>query len=173
MSSYGAKGTPTSCERKTMSETEPPDNPRVLVHPPAVYAAGLLAGWGLQRLRAWPFLPPSWTRPIGLTFLIAGLVGFAGLQAFLRVQTSPNPYRPAAHLVTGGPYRFTRNPMYLGFTLWYLGASAWMNALWPLVLLPVVLLVIQRGVIAREEAYLQRRFGRDYTEYQARVRRWL
>lgn len=56
MSSYGAKGSPTSRERKTMSNPKPPDNPRVLVHPPAVYAAGLLTGWGLQRFRAWPFV---------------------------------------------------------------------------------------------------------------------
>ncbi|HEU5040160.1 MAG TPA: isoprenylcysteine carboxylmethyltransferase family protein, partial [Gemmatimonadales bacterium] len=76
-------------------------------------------------------------------------------------------------LVTDGPYRFTRNPMYLGFTLWYLAGTAWVNSLWLLVLLPVVLLVMQRGVITREEAYLERRFGREYTEYRARVRRWL
>jgi protein-S-isoprenylcysteine O-methyltransferase Ste14 len=63
--------------------------------------------------------------------------------------------------------------MYLGFTFLYLGASAWMNSLWPVLLLPVVLVVMQRGVIAREEAYLERRFGADYRAYRGRVRRWL
>jgi protein-S-isoprenylcysteine O-methyltransferase Ste14 len=63
--------------------------------------------------------------------------------------------------------------MYLGFTLIYLGVSVWINALWPIVLLPLVLLVMQRGVIHREEAYLERRFGAAYREYRARVRRWL
>lgn len=156
-----------------MSDTPHVDSPRVIAPPPLIYAGGLLAGWALQRLRPWPLLPSSWARPIGLTLLVAGLVGLAGLLAFLRVHTSPNPYRPAAHLVMSGPYRFTRNPMYLGFTLWYLGASAWMNSLWPLLLLPVVLIVMQRGVIAREEAYLERRFGGEYAAYRARVRRWL
>lgn len=149
------------------------DNPRVIAHPPLIYATGLLACWGLQQLRPWPFLPSNWTRPLGLVFLVVGLVGFAGLQAFLRLHTSPNPYRSASHLVTGGPYRFTRNPMYLGFTLWYLAATAWVNSIWMMLLLPVVLVVMQRGVIAREEAYRERRFGPEYTEYRARVRRWI
>jgi len=90
-----------------------------------------------------------------------------------RAGTTPNPWRATTSLVTGGPYRFTRNPMYVGFTLWYLAATSWVNALWPLLLLPLVLLVMQRGVIAREEAYLRRRFGREYEEYSVGVRRWL
>lgn len=153
--------------------SESHDIPGVVAPPPLIYAAGLLIGWVLQRARPWPFLPAGTARPLGIALVLAGLVGFAGMMAFRRAGTSPNPWHTAARLVTGGPYRFTRNPMYLGFTLWYLGACAWMNALWPLLLLPLVLLVMQRGVIAREEAYLERRFGRDYTEYRARVRRWI
>ena len=149
------------------------DTPDVVAHPPLIFGAGLLLGWAIQRLHAWPFLPPTWRRPVATVLLLGGLVGLAGLVTFLRAQTSPNPRRPAARLVTGGPYRFTRNPMYLGFTFLYLGASAWMNSLWPVLLLPVVLIVMQRGVIAREEAYLERRFGAEYRAYRGRVRRWL
>jgi protein-S-isoprenylcysteine O-methyltransferase Ste14 len=153
--------------------TDERDIPGVVAPPPLIYAAGLLLGWGLQRLwpRAW--LPVDWARPLGVVLLLAGLVGVVAVLAFRRAGTTPNPRRPAAHLVTGGPYRITRNPMYIGFTLWYLAASSWANALWPVVLLPLVLLVLQRGVIAREEAYLQRRFGREYDEYRTRVRRWV
>ena len=153
--------------------TDERDIPGVVAPPPLIYAAGLLLGWGLQRLWPRPWLPAGWARPLGVGLLLAGLVGFAGVLAFRRAGTTPNPWRPTTRLVTGGPYRVTRNPMYVGFTLWYLAAAGWTNALWPLVLLPLVLLVMQRGVIAREEAYLQRRFGREYEEYRARVRRWL
>jgi protein-S-isoprenylcysteine O-methyltransferase Ste14 len=153
--------------------TEKRDIPGVVAPPPIIYAAGLLAGWALDRLRPWPFLPSAWARPLGLALFVAGLVGAGGVWAFRRAGTSPNPWRRTERLVTDGPYRFTRNPMYLGFTLWYLAGTAWVNSLWPLALLPVVLLVMQRGVITREEAYLERRFGREYTEYRARVRRWL
>ncbi|MFI5210728.1 MAG: methyltransferase family protein, partial [Gemmatimonadales bacterium] len=69
--------------------------------------------------------------------------------------------------------RFSRNPMYVGMTLLYLGIALWANSLWPLLLLPAVLVVMRRGVIAREEAYLERRFGDEYRSYRARVRRWL
>jgi protein-S-isoprenylcysteine O-methyltransferase Ste14 len=149
------------------------DIPGVVAPPPLIYAAGLLLGWGLQRLWPRPWLPVDWARPLGIVLLLAGLVGVVAVLAFRRAGTTPNPRRPTARLVTGGPYRVTRNPMYVGFTLWYLAASSWANALWPVVLLPLVLLVLQRGVIAREETYLQRRFGREYDEYRTRVRRWL
>lgn len=149
------------------------DVPGVVAPPPLIYAAGLLLGWGLQRLWPRPWLPASWARPLGFVLLFAGLIGIAGVVAFRRAGTTPNPWRPTTSLVTGGPYRFTRNPMYVGFTLWYLAATSLANALWPLLLLPLVLLVMQRGVIAREESYLRRLFGRQYEEYAARVRRWL
>jgi protein-S-isoprenylcysteine O-methyltransferase Ste14 len=152
---------------------EHPDTPGVIAPPPLIYGAGLLLGWVIEQLRPWPLLPPAWTIPVAAVCLLAGLVAFAALRAFVRADTSPNPWRPSTHLVTGGPYRFTRNPMYLGLTLLYLGATAWLNTLWPLLLLPIVLLVMQRGVIAREEEYLERRFGQEYTDYRARVRRWL
>jgi protein-S-isoprenylcysteine O-methyltransferase Ste14 len=153
--------------------SEERDIPGVVAPPPLIYAAGLLLGWGLQRLWPRPWLPVSWARLLGLALLLAGLIGIAGVVAFRRAGTTPNPWRPTTSLVTGGPYRFTRNPMYVGFTLWYLAATSWANALWPLLLLPPVLVVMQRGVIVREEAYLRRRFGREYEEYGARVRRWL
>jgi protein-S-isoprenylcysteine O-methyltransferase Ste14 len=87
--------------------------------------------------------------------------------------TSPDYYRPATVLVVHGPFRFSRNPQYLSVTILYLGVAISVNALWPIVLLPVVLLVFTIGVIWREERYLERRFGERYLRYKARVRRWL
>jgi protein-S-isoprenylcysteine O-methyltransferase Ste14 len=84
-----------------------------------------------------------------------------------------DPREPTTAVVTDGPYRFTRNPLYLSMTLIYVGITALANALAPVLLLPVVLQVMSRGVIEREEHYLERKFGAEYLSYKARVRRWL
>ena len=76
-------------------------------------------------------------------------------------------------MVTQGPFRYTRNPAYLSMTIIYTGISSLVNALWAILLLPVALLVIQRGVIEREERYLERKFGEEYIRYKAQVRRWI
>jgi protein-S-isoprenylcysteine O-methyltransferase Ste14 len=105
--------------------------------------------------------------------VVLGSIGLPALIAFHRAGTSAKPWRPATALVLTGPYRFTRNPMYLGFTLLYLGITLWVNSVWPLLILPVVVVVMDRGVIAREEAYLEARFGEEHRRYKARVRRWV
>ena len=93
--------------------------------------------------------------------------------AFRRARTSPIPVKPTTAIVETGPYRFTRNPMYVGLTLLYLGLTLWVGSLWPLLLLPVALFALQRFVIAREERYLEAKFGDQYLRYKARVRRWI
>lgn len=149
------------------------DKPGIVAPPPLLYAGGLLLGLAAQRVRPQRLVAYTLARPLGAAFLACGLIGFAGMWAFLRAGTSPSPYRPSTSLVVSGPYRFTRNPMYLGFTLLYLGVTFWVNSLWPVLLLPLVIVLMQRGVIQREEAYLERRFGEEYRQYRASVRRWL
>jgi protein-S-isoprenylcysteine O-methyltransferase Ste14 len=83
------------------------------------------------------------------------------------------PFRPASTLVITGPYRFTRNPMYLGAILLVLAFALWLGTWWPAILLPVVIVVVRRYVIAREERYMRRRFGAAYDDYARRVRRWI
>jgi len=83
------------------------------------------------------------------------------------------PYKPTTALVESWPYSFTRNPIYLAMTVVYIGISIFFNTLWPFLLLPLVLLVMQRGVIEREERYLDGKFGSDYADYRSRVRRWV
>jgi protein-S-isoprenylcysteine O-methyltransferase Ste14 len=90
-----------------------------------------------------------------------------------RADTPFDPSKPPTALVEDGPFRFTRNPGYLGFALTYAGISLLTGGRWPLVFLPGVLGVIDRGVIAREESYLEERFGDPYRDYRSRVRRWL
>ncbi len=90
-----------------------------------------------------------------------------------RAGTSIKPTVPTTALVTTGPFRFSRNPLYVSVTLFYLGIAIAARSLWALALLLVVLVVMQRGVIDREERYLERRFGADYLRYKERVRRWI
>jgi protein-S-isoprenylcysteine O-methyltransferase Ste14 len=87
--------------------------------------------------------------------------------------TPANPYKPVSHVVTEGPFHYTRNPAYLSMTMIYTGIASLANALWAVLLLPVALLVIQRGIIEREERYLERKFGEEYLRYKAQVRRWV
>src|SRR5207247_4526818 len=109
---------------------------------------------------------------LGWVFAGAG-VGLAAsaIVLFRRAGTSPVPIQPTTALVVRGPYRFTRNPMYVGLAALYAGVTLLINSLWPLPLLPVVLGVIRWAVIAREEAYLERKFGDAYRAYTTRVRR--
>ncbi len=118
-------------------------------------------------------LPSGPARLLGTLCLVGFSVAVFALVAFHRADTRPEPWKPTTALVTSGPYRFTRNPMYLGFTLLYLGLALWFGGYWTLMLLPPVLVVMIHGVIRREEAYLSRLFGTEYDDYRQRVRRWL
>jgi protein-S-isoprenylcysteine O-methyltransferase Ste14 len=119
-------------------------------------------------------LPSTVARPVGAAFIVvgAGLLG-TFVQAFGRARTPVDPYTPSQAIVTDGPYRLSRNPGYLGMALAYAGIAVVANAPWALVPLPVAIAVIDRGVIAREERYLERKFGSRYTDYRRRVRRWI
>lgn len=104
---------------------------------------------------------------------LGALLAAWGALTFLRHKTAILPHHPASAIVAAGPYRFTRNPMYLGFTMAYLGGSLTINTWWAMMLLPVVMLLLDRLVIQREERYLTAAFGEEYTAYQRRVGRWL
>ena len=145
------------------------ETPGVVAPPPLVYAIPLAAGLVVQHYRPQPVLPSLLSRVVGIGLVVVGFVAFAAVAAFRRAGTSPNPWKPVSALVVSGPYRWTRNPMYLGLTLWYLGIAAWVNTVWPLLALPLTLLSMHYGVIRREEAYLERQFGEEYRRYKAAV----
>ena len=151
------------------------DSAGVVVPPPLIFAGGFLGGLLFDRA-----LPVSGPLPAPMRWalappLLAGgvLIMLAAVRTMLRAHTTINPAAPVAALVTAGPFRFTRNPIYLGDTLVYTGLSLAFGRRGPLLLLPGVLAIIERGVIRREERYLERRFGAPYRDYHARVRRWL
>ena len=115
-----------------------------------------------------------WAVVLGVVLaVLAGALAFGALGRFKRSRTPAEPWKPSRALVVQGPYRFTRNPMYLGMALLYAALAFGFGWLWALAVLVVVLVVIDRAVIAREERYLERRFGADYLQYKEQVRRWL
>ena|ERR687889_1792237 len=150
------------------------DNPGVIAPPPLIYAGALLAGLLANRRYHIPFLPRPLVRMLGWPLIAGGIaVGLLASRQMRRAETNVSPYKPATALVTEGPYRFTRNPLYLSMTLLYGGVSALANALPPVLLLPLVLRLMRRGVIEREEGYLEQKFGDVYLEYKVRAPRWI
>jgi protein-S-isoprenylcysteine O-methyltransferase Ste14 len=151
--------------------------PDIHFPPPAIYIVVFVAGLALEKflriaivgdLRA-PLLAVFGTALFGLALFLM----LWGVLTFRKHHTSILPFRPTSALVQTGPYRFTRNPMYVGMTTAYVGAALALNAGWPLLLLPVALYLIVRFVIRREEEYLARMFGAEYQVFKQRVRRWL
>ncbi len=150
------------------------DSAGVKVPPPLIYLAGLIIGF-----LAGKWLP-DFSAPVVVSRILGGLLiglgivlAFSAMGAFRRVGTTIRPDRPATTLASAGPYRFTRNPMYLSLAFAYAGTAILGQSLWALLILPAVLLVIRYKVIAREEPYLERQFGEVYTSYKACVRRWI
>ena len=120
-----------------------------------------------------------WSGGVALERVGFGIVGVGvalavwGIVTFRRAGTAVIPHQAASQLVMTGPYRFTRNPMYVGLTIQYIGGAAVINSAWPLILLPLVLVVLVRRVVSREEQYLSDAFGDQFAAYRLRVRRWL
>jgi protein-S-isoprenylcysteine O-methyltransferase Ste14 len=150
------------------------DTPGVIAPPPLIYLAALIIGVILHYLAPTPFMPRGFAYGLGAILILIGVwIVISGRQAMLKAGTAISPTVPTTALVIVGPFRFTRNPLYAGVTLCYVGIALAFQSLWALALLVVVLTVMQRGVIEREERYLERKFGTDYLRYKERVRRWI
>ena len=142
-----------------------------------MFVLGFLAGWLLHR--RWPVALVSSGRgpaTVGAGWVLVALgLGFTawGLLTFFRHRTAIMPHHPASRLVDSGPYRFSRNPMYVGMTTAYLGGVLVTNMFWPLLFLPLSLFALVMLVIRKEERYLADAFGAEYAAYRKRTRRWL
>ena len=151
-----------------------PDTAQVLVLPPLVYGGAFVMGLLLHLVFPIHILPPTLARGIGVMCVLVSLpLALATLRVLSRAHTPVDPMKPTTALVTEGPFRYSRNPIYVALTLLYVGVALLVNVWWILLLVVPVLLVIRYGVIAREEAYLTRKFGEAYRQYTAQVRRWL
>jgi protein-S-isoprenylcysteine O-methyltransferase Ste14 len=148
----------------------------MLVPVPWVFVLAYLAGVGLEFAvpLLLPINAPGWTWTAGLTlFALGAAIAGWSLALFYRSRTTTVPGEWSRTLVTFGPYRFTRNPMYVGLTLAYLGEAGLLRQIWPVVLLPLVLAYLNWIVIPVEEARLHEAFPTAYDRYRATVRRWL
>lgn len=147
--------------------------PGILIRPPVIYAAVLLAALGLEEvLPLFPLPPFLGGLGYGLIAAALGLMAWC-LLIFRRAGTQVDTAAPASRLVTGGPFKFSRNPIYISLTLIYLGIVLAAGLAWALLLLPPLLVIIQTAVVRREERYLERRFGEAYRNYCQATRRWL
>lgn len=154
--------------------TESADRPGIVAPPPVLYLGALAAAFLLRwfwPLRFWDREAAVW---VGIALVLVGLViGVWGRQTMVRAGTNVDPRRPATAVVTSGPFRFSRNPLYVGLTLIYLGITTALDTAWGLVLVVPLLVVMHQGVVRREERYLERKFGDGYRQYRAAVRRYL
>ena len=150
------------------------DVPGVIAPPPLIVLGFLLLGLALDWLRPVPLLPATAQYAIGAALIVlAGALALSAFVRFFRARTPIPTRQPTTALVTGGPYRFSRNPIYTGMILLLLGIGVMVDSAWILAMAVPFALVIRYGVIAREERYLEAKFGDPYRAYRARVRRWI
>ena len=145
-----------------------------VVRPPLVYLASIAIGSMLGFAWRLPFLPHVLAAPLGTLLVVAAVVLFSASVGRFRAAGTPVPgNKPTTVIVRAGPYRFSRNPIYLAFSLLHLGIAILANSLWLVATLMAALAVMAYLVIPREEQYLGRRFGAEYLEYKRSVRRWV
>jgi protein-S-isoprenylcysteine O-methyltransferase Ste14 len=150
------------------------DHADVKIHPPVLalifIAIAYVAKWAIPI----PFVVPTVLRLIGFGMVILGfLLGVAALLAFRKARTTAHPHGMVSAIVTDGIYRFTRNPIYLGFLLMLIGFPLNGGNFWGILLAPIFVMSMNSLVIEKEEAYLEKKFRDVYTGYKSRVRRWL
>lgn len=163
-----------STRQRRATPTRAGDHAGVRIPPPLVYVAGFSVGVAVEAAAPSPDMPSLVAGLVGTAMVGVGvLLSATSMRAFRRAGTSVVPIRPTTALLTSGVYARTRNPMYLALAFLYAGLAVGFGVLWALAMLPVVLLVIDRDVILREERYLERAFGDEYRRYRGVVRRWI
>jgi protein-S-isoprenylcysteine O-methyltransferase Ste14 len=154
-----------------------PNSPGVRFPPPLLFVPGIVAGVLMNRVAPLPVsatVPPVARVVLAWAAIAAGLAGVIwAMSTFIRARTAIYPNEPARVIVSAGPYRFSRNPMYVSLATLTIGIALWLDSVWVLVLLPVALVALTRLVIRKEEAYLSSAFPEPYAAYCGRVRRWL
>jgi protein-S-isoprenylcysteine O-methyltransferase Ste14 len=152
--------------------------PNVRFPPPLLFALAYLAAWLLDRYVAhlWPAIGPQnalRVKLLGWILVISGLsLAYWGIATFMKMRTSIIPNRAARVLVIEGPYQFSRNPMYAGLIIACIGGIGVISSFWPVVTVPVAIVLLYVTVIRKEEHYLTTAFGEEYREYQRAVGRW-
>lgn len=150
------------------------DHPGVPIAPPLLFVLPIVASLVLEWLVPTSFVHDAFRWISGALIFAAGIaLTIGGFITQKRAGTDPIPFNPSTRIVAHGLYRFTRNPMYLGFALCTLGLAILVDSAWMLLAVPIGLILIDRIVITREERYLERKFGEEYLNYKRHVRRWI
>src|SRR5574341_128561 len=150
------------------------DHAQVMVPPPMVFLGYLIGALVTNWIVSFPTPFTSALRVVGGVLVVIGFwLAGAAVSQMIKAHTSPAPHQPVTALVTKGPYRFTRNPIYLGFFSIYLGFTLAAGTLWGLAASPFLFWTITHSVVHAEEIYLEKKFGDEYAGYRSRVRRWL
>jgi len=150
------------------------DNAGVIAPPPLIFLAFVILGLGIHRFFPMSLVSDEISGVFGPIFVILPITTFIlAVRQFSTARTSVKTHEPTSAIITSGPYRFSRNPIYLAMVLQHFGIALWVNTLWLLATLVLVIPVITVGVILREERYLEPKFGDTYLEYKKRTRRWL
>jgi protein-S-isoprenylcysteine O-methyltransferase Ste14 len=145
-----------------------------LVRPPLVYLTSLFSGAVMHLAMPLPFLPGTLAMALGVPLVGVAIALFSDSVGKFRAAGTPVPARkPTTLIFRTGPYRLSRNPIYLAFSVFHLGIAVWVNTVWLLATLVGAVALIHYVVIRREEQYLERKFGAQYLDYRASVRRWL
>ena len=164
----------TVTEAKASEFRRAPDSPGVVVFPPVLVVSTLLLALGIQLLYPMHLATGVWIRIVGAILVVAsGALSRWASGKMQQAGTNVLPSKPTSSIVTDGPFRFSRNPLYVAASLLYLGLALIFNSVWPLVLFVPMLVVLDWGVVRREERYLESKFGDVYLAYKAHVRRWL
>ena len=165
----------TTRSQQSGAPSEARDVPTLgLVRPPFVYLLSLVVGLIIHLAMPLPFLPGTLAVPLGVLLVAVAIALFSWSVVKFRAAGTPVPARkPTTVIVRAGPYRFSRNPIYLAFSLFQLGIAIWVNSVWLLATLAGAVALMHCFVIPREEQYLEQKFGALYLDYKASVRRWL
>jgi protein-S-isoprenylcysteine O-methyltransferase Ste14 len=150
------------------------DHADVKIHPPVLLSIHVFVAFLLNKLLPLPFAFPKVLERIGYILVIVGVgLAISAASGFMRAQTTLDPHGSVSNIVTSGPYRFSRNPIYLGFVCLLIGFPFIFRIYWGLILSPLFIVLMNMLVIQHEEAYLEKKFRDVYTSYKSRVRRWL
>lgn len=146
----------------------------VIAKPPFIYLLFLIIGIVLNFIWKIKLIPDILQYSLGFSIIIIGfIIMITGLKQFKKAGTHHETHKPTIKIVAHGMYKYSRNPIYIGLTLFYLGIGIASDNIWILILIIPALIVMQYGVILREEKYLEKKFGEEYLQYKAKVRRWL
>ena len=150
------------------------DSPGVIARPPFLYLGAFLVALVVHWFAPLPIVATAAARVVGVLLVVVAFAAARwGRRTMLAAGTNINPTKPATTIVTSGPFRFSRNPLYLRLTLLYIGLTLVANTWWGIVLLAPLHAAMHFGVVLREERYLERKFGDSYRAYRSRVRRYM